>query len=330
MLVAHAMAQFSHECGAGTEMIENLNYTSAARIAEVWPKRFNSATALAYVRSPQKLADKVYNGRMGNRPDSDDGWNFRGRGGSQVTGREGYEKLGQEGGPPTLKVGNPGSREFRPARLPRVLGRGFHPVQLPAVRQEGRRPGRDAPPQWRLHQSGGPGSNGWRAGRRSWLPSTPTPRSPLPAPRRTALCGDGDRGPPVMAIQPGASTSSAIRSATSTPSSGTTPAAQFCNSRPTTTCCRSRATSTPRPRTALNGSPPHRPIAEERKHATVSDLKAKGSQVISAASAVKTAGSVIVGRPPAAGAATDNTDGRIQRARRGSTTSRRSARRSIP
>jgi len=35
---------------------------------------------------------------MGNRPGSDDGWNYRGRGGSQVTGREGYEKLDQRVG----------------------------------------------------------------------------------------------------------------------------------------------------------------------------------------------------------------------------------------
>lgn len=42
---------------------------------------------------------RVYGGRMGNAPPpSDDGWNFRGRGLSQVTGREGYSKLAKATG----------------------------------------------------------------------------------------------------------------------------------------------------------------------------------------------------------------------------------------
>jgi putative chitinase len=36
LTIAHAMAQFSHECGAGTEMVENTHY-SAERAAQVWP-----------------------------------------------------------------------------------------------------------------------------------------------------------------------------------------------------------------------------------------------------------------------------------------------------
>lgn len=33
------MAQISHECGAGRDVVENLNYT-AVRITQVWPSRF--------------------------------------------------------------------------------------------------------------------------------------------------------------------------------------------------------------------------------------------------------------------------------------------------
>lgn len=96
--VAHVMAQLSLECGAGTEVVENLSY-SAKRMMQVWPTRFPTlASALPYQNNPRKLADKVYNGRMGNRPGSDDGYNFRGRGGSQTTGREAYEKLGRAAG----------------------------------------------------------------------------------------------------------------------------------------------------------------------------------------------------------------------------------------
>lgn len=93
LLAAHVMAQISHECGAGHEVVENLNY-SAARMCAVWPSRFYSIMeASPYAHNPRALANKVYNGRMGNAKGSDDGWNFRGRGASQTTGREGYTRL---------------------------------------------------------------------------------------------------------------------------------------------------------------------------------------------------------------------------------------------
>jgi putative chitinase len=93
-IVAHAMAQFSHECGAGGEVEENLNY-SAQGLTNTWPSRFDAAKAAQFAGNPQKIANEVYDGRMGNQPGSDDGWNFRGRGGSQVTGRENYDRLGK-------------------------------------------------------------------------------------------------------------------------------------------------------------------------------------------------------------------------------------------
>jgi putative chitinase len=95
LLIAHAMAQFSHECNAGLEVVENLNY-SAQGLINTWPSRFNATNAAEFARNPQKIADQVYNGRMGNQVGTDDGWNFRGRGGSQVTGRDGYTALAQK------------------------------------------------------------------------------------------------------------------------------------------------------------------------------------------------------------------------------------------
>jgi putative chitinase len=98
LLVAHVMAQISHECGAGHDVVENLNYT-ATRMTQVWPSRFPTvASAQPYANNPRALANKVYNGRMGNKTGSDDGWNFRGRGGSQTTGREGYERVAKQTG----------------------------------------------------------------------------------------------------------------------------------------------------------------------------------------------------------------------------------------
>jgi putative chitinase len=95
LLIAHAMAQFSHECGAGTEVVENLNY-SAEGLMKTWPSRFDAAKAARFAHDQERIANEVYNGRMGNRPGADDGWKYRGRGGSQVTGRNGYAELGEK------------------------------------------------------------------------------------------------------------------------------------------------------------------------------------------------------------------------------------------
>ncbi len=98
LVLAHVMAQISHECGAGRDVVENMNY-SAQRMMQVWPSRFpDLASAAPYANNPRVLANKVYNGRMGNRPGTDDGYNFRGRGGSQTTGREGYERVAKATG----------------------------------------------------------------------------------------------------------------------------------------------------------------------------------------------------------------------------------------
>ncbi|MDB5630594.1 MAG: putative glycohydrolase [Tardiphaga sp.] len=98
LLVAHVMAQISHECGAGRDVVENLNY-SAARMMQVWPSRFpTTASAQPYAGHPRLLANNVYNGRMGNRSGSDDGWTFRGRGAVQTTGRAGYQRLARATG----------------------------------------------------------------------------------------------------------------------------------------------------------------------------------------------------------------------------------------
>jgi len=73
------------------ELTENLNY-SARGLMTTWPGRFDAAKAEACAHNPQKIANEVYNGHWGNRPGTDDGWNFRGRGYLQTTGRNRYEK----------------------------------------------------------------------------------------------------------------------------------------------------------------------------------------------------------------------------------------------
>jgi putative chitinase len=92
LVVAHILAQFSEESGGGTEMIENMNY-SAARLLQVFPTHFTTAQAYAMQHNPRLIADQAYGSRMGNHPGTDDGWNFRGQGFSQLTGRSNYEAL---------------------------------------------------------------------------------------------------------------------------------------------------------------------------------------------------------------------------------------------
>lgn len=103
--VQQFFANIATETGGVRSVEESLTYTSAARLRQVWPTRFKSdAAAAPYVRQPKKLAIYVYGGRMGNAPaPSSDGWDFRGGGMLQTTGREGYRKMGFEANPEALR-----------------------------------------------------------------------------------------------------------------------------------------------------------------------------------------------------------------------------------
>jgi putative chitinase len=92
--VACFIAQAGHESNGFMSLVENLSY-SAQRLTQVWPKRFPTlAIANAYAHNPEKLANKVYAGRMGNGDEaSGDGWNFRGAGLFQLTGRDNYARF---------------------------------------------------------------------------------------------------------------------------------------------------------------------------------------------------------------------------------------------
>ena len=60
------IGQCAHESGNFRILEENLNY-SAARLMAVWPSRFPSLdVAEQYANNPEKLANKIYSGRMGN------------------------------------------------------------------------------------------------------------------------------------------------------------------------------------------------------------------------------------------------------------------------
>jgi putative chitinase len=94
--LAHFLAQCGHESGGFRLTKENLNY-SAKGLNGIFKKYFPTLeSALPYERKPEKIANKVYGGRMGNGPESSgDGAKYCGRGYIQLTGKDNYTAFGK-------------------------------------------------------------------------------------------------------------------------------------------------------------------------------------------------------------------------------------------
>lgn len=97
--MAAVLGNVYHECKM-KPLTESLYYT-AKRMTQVWPSRFKSiAAAKPYARNPKALANNVYANRIGNGNEaSGDGYNYRGRGYIQITGRSNYAKFGLDSRP---------------------------------------------------------------------------------------------------------------------------------------------------------------------------------------------------------------------------------------
>lgn len=101
---AHFFGQCAHESGGFKVFSENLNY-SADGLNKIFPKYFIKAgrNAAQYARKPEKIANVVYAGRMGNGPEaSGDGWKYRGRGPIQLTGKDNYTAFAKDIGRPDV------------------------------------------------------------------------------------------------------------------------------------------------------------------------------------------------------------------------------------
>jgi putative chitinase len=103
--LAHFLAQCGHESGGFKAVSENLNY-SADGLKKIFPKYFPGNIAESYSRNPEKIASKVYGGRMGNGDETTkEGFKFRGRGYIQLTGKANYTNFAKFIGEDT--VANP-------------------------------------------------------------------------------------------------------------------------------------------------------------------------------------------------------------------------------
>lgn len=101
--IAAFLAQCAHESAHFTRWVENLNYSTAQRLVDVFGSRRFGGTrdealsvAARFARNPAGLAEFVY----GNRPDlgntePGDGARFIGRGLIQLTGRRNYERASE-------------------------------------------------------------------------------------------------------------------------------------------------------------------------------------------------------------------------------------------
>ncbi|MDB5706248.1 MAG: hypothetical protein JWN66_3364 [Sphingomonas bacterium] len=103
--LAHFLAQTATETQGYKNLEENLSY-SAAQLMAIFPKVFpTEKSTKGFVMNPEPLALKVYSDRMGNGPASTgDGWDFRGRGLIQLTGRTNYTAREAESGVPLLTM----------------------------------------------------------------------------------------------------------------------------------------------------------------------------------------------------------------------------------
>lgn len=94
--MAMFLAQTGHESGNFAATEEGLSY-GAKGLMGTFKKYFpDEATAKAYERKGEKIANRVYGGRMGNGPEaSGDGYKYRGRGIIQLTGKDNYKNCGK-------------------------------------------------------------------------------------------------------------------------------------------------------------------------------------------------------------------------------------------
>jgi putative chitinase len=89
------IGQCSHECNHFKTLEENLNYRPETLHA-LFGHKFKPEEIAVYAHHAEKIANRIYANRMGNRDEaSGDGWKFHGRGCIQLTGHDNYWHFGK-------------------------------------------------------------------------------------------------------------------------------------------------------------------------------------------------------------------------------------------
>ena len=111
--IAHFFAQIATETGGLKSVEESLNYSVEALLEKFGRHRISEADARKYGRTRNRKADQkaianiVYGGAWGRKnlgnTEPNDGWDFRGGGMMQTTGRANYRKMGHEDSPDALR-----------------------------------------------------------------------------------------------------------------------------------------------------------------------------------------------------------------------------------
>ncbi len=89
--LAHFLVQIAVETGGLRFIEENLNYRPE-RLVAIFGNRVSEEKARKLAGKPRETANYIYGDRLGNKGrDTDDGWNYRGSGLLQITGRDNFE-----------------------------------------------------------------------------------------------------------------------------------------------------------------------------------------------------------------------------------------------
>ena len=89
------IGQCSHECNHFKTLEENLNYR-AETLQKLFGHKFKPGEIELYAHNPEKIANRIYANRGGNRDEaSGDGHRFHGRGCIQLTFHDNYWHCGQ-------------------------------------------------------------------------------------------------------------------------------------------------------------------------------------------------------------------------------------------
>ena len=110
--LSHLLGQSCEETGNFTVFVENLNYSGEA-LWKLFHTHFISADeAMTFAHQPEKIANRIYARKELGNTEVGDGWEYRGRGCLQLTGKVNYESLSKFLGVDLVSNPDPVAHEY--------------------------------------------------------------------------------------------------------------------------------------------------------------------------------------------------------------------------